>query len=368
MTPKKLILAVSLFSFSLQANGQEPSAENRHISWGGFIDGQFAYDFNNPQNGDRSYSTQPVRSNEFNINLAFLEAKVESQKTRARFAVQAGTSVQSNYSSEPTQGSISGGDLSRHIQEARIGHKLTATTWIDAGIFFAHVGSESFISKENITLTRSLIADYSPYYLSGMKLTHVASDRITIQFLVVNGWQNISENNSDKSIGTGFEYAADRWSFSYKTLLGQEVPPDLNGTPRNSEFRHFHDFILKSRGVGPWEWVAQFDIGFQKKSGESGEHQWQGASIMARYSLNTNQKVSLRAETYYDPSQVVVVTNTPYSLNVAGTSVGFDQSLPDEILWRTELRLVKANQNVFPHESTWASENLTVTTSWAMSF
>ena len=341
---------------------------DKKVSWGGFIDGQYAFDFNNPPDGDRSFTTQPSRANEFNINLAFIEAKAESSKTRSRFALQTGTSVQSNYLSEPQKGSISGGELSRHIQEARVGYKVSENTWLDAGIFFAHVGSESFISKDNLTLTRSLVAEFSPYYLSGVKLTHSFSNQLTGQLLVTNGWQNISENNTDKNVGTGIEFANDQWSLAYNTLLGREVSADLNGSARGSEFRHFHDFILKSHAPGPWEWVAQYDVGFQKKQNFSTESQWQGATLLSRYSLNADQKIALRLEAYQDRDQIIIVTNEADAFNGYGLSVGFDQILPDGIFWRSELRYLKATRDIFPKESKLSSENMTATTSWAVSF
>jgi len=39
--------------------------------------------------------------------------------------------------------------------------------------------------------TRSLVADYTPYYLSGAKLTWQATPKLTSQLHLVNGWQNI---------------------------------------------------------------------------------------------------------------------------------------------------------------------------------
>lgn len=368
MFKKYLGIIIAVSTLVSQSEAKDSTSPRLNLTWGGFIDGQYAYDFNNPPNGDRSFSTQPARSNEFNINLAFIEAKLETTKARSRFALQAGTSVQSNYSSEPSKGSTSGPSLSRHIQEARVGYSISDSIWIDAGIFFAHVGSESWISKDNLVLTRSLVADYSPYYLSGVKLLYTFSDRLTFQLLIVNGWQNISENNTDKTLGTGVEYVSDSWVFAYNTLAGQEVSPDLNGSPRSSEFRHFHNLILKSKGLTDWEWITQFDIGFQKKPTSSSMSQWSGLSLMSRYSLNSEQKLSLRAESFQDLDQIVIVTNTPYGFDGIGGSIGFDQSLADEILWRMELRYLKASEDIFPKESTLASENWTVTTSWALSF
>lgn len=344
-------------------------AEDKKISFGGFIDSQYAFDFNAPASGDRVFTTQPARHNEFNINLGYAEIKYDSEKIRSRFALQAGASVQANYASEPTNGSVSGGDLSRHIQEARIGYTLSEKTWIDAGIFFAHVGAEGWISKDNLTLTRSLVADFSPYYLSGIKISHAASDRLNLLLLVTNGWQNISENNQDKNIGTGIEYSFDTFSIAYNTLVGNEVSAPINSIPRTSQFRHFHDLLLKSRGLENWEWVAQYDIGFQEKETESGGHSWQGALLMARYKLNPSQKISARMEYYQDANQIVLVTNTTNSFEGFGGSLGFDEQIEDNVLWRIEARYLETTKPVFPKKlNQTVDSNLTLTTSLSIQF
>lgn len=359
----------ALFIILSLASGKALAEDSRKITWGGFIDSQYAYDFNSPPNGDRVFTTQPARSNEFNINLGFVEARLDSAKTRARFALQAGTSVQSNYSSEPAKGSVSGGNLSRHIQEARIGYAVSERTWIDAGIFFAHVGAESWISRDNLTLTRSLTAEYSPYYLSGVKLTHAWSDRLSTQLLVTNGWQNISENNTDKNLGTGIEYSFDEVSLAYNAMFGNEVSPDLNGSPRSGEFRHFHNLILKNRNPEHIEWIAQADFGFQRKPDSSSYSSWWGATLMTRYKLNEAQKISIRVEHYQDPEQIVLVTGQAASFNGTGGSIGFDQTLDDGLLWRNEVRYLAATESIFPQESSSTSkDNTTVTTSLAFSF
>jgi hypothetical protein len=38
-------------------------------------------------------------------------------------------------------------------------------------VFFSPVGMESWMSRDNPTYTRSLVADYSPYYSAGVKAT-----------------------------------------------------------------------------------------------------------------------------------------------------------------------------------------------------
>ncbi len=341
----------------------------KKITWGGFIDTQYAFDFNKPLNGDRSFTTQPARHNEFNLNLGYVDVKLDTAKTRGRLALQVGTSVQSNYSAEPRRGIISGGDLSRHIQEAKIGYALGERTWVDAGIFFAHVGAESWISRDNLTLSRSLVADYSPYYLSGVKLTHAWSDRFTTQLLVTNGWQIISENITGKNIGIGIEYSTERVTLAYNNMMGHEVSADLNGSAREGEFRHFHNFILKNKSPQKMEWIAQVDLGFQKKPSSSGYSTWWGAALIARYKLSEKSKISLRVEHYQDLDQIIIVTGYATPFNGTGGSLGFDQTLSDDLTWRNEVRYLAATRNIFSKEDRTASKNdTTAITSLAYSF
>lgn len=347
----------------------QAQANEKKVSVGGFVDTQYTFDFNSPASGDRAFTTQPARHNEFNINLGFVDVQYTTEKIRSRLALQAGTSVQANYSSEPTNGAVSGGDLARHIQEARIGYKLSDKTWIDAGIFFAHVGAEGWISKDNMVLTRSLVADFSPYYLSGIKISHAATDRLNLLLVVTNGWQNISENNQDKNIGTGLEYSFDSFSLAYNTLIGREVSSPLNSLPRTSQFRHFHDFLIKSRGLQNWEWVAQYDMGFQNDQTDSGSDFWQGALLMARYQWSETQKLSARIEYYQDQQQIILVTNTPYGFEGYGGSLGFDKQLEQNVLWRLEARYLKTNREVFPKDLNQSTDsNLTLTTSLSLQF
>jgi hypothetical protein len=92
------------------AAGAPPDTVTR-VARGAFVDGYYAFDFNRPRDLDRAYTTQPARHNEFNANLAFVEATLSGSRVRGRLALQAGTSVQANYAGEPTTGAVSGATL-----------------------------------------------------------------------------------------------------------------------------------------------------------------------------------------------------------------------------------------------------------------
>jgi len=334
------------------------------ISYGAFIDNYYAFDFSEPANFDRAFTTQAVRHDEFNVNLAFIEAKLSAPRLRGRLALQAGTSVQSNYSGEPSIGGVSGPSLARHIQEAVAGYRLTPTLWVDAGIFFSHIGMESFISRDNLTYTRSLSAEFTPYYESGAKLTWQQSPRLTAVFAVVNGWQNISENNKDKAVGLRLDFAGNAaTTVSYYNFIGKE-----NAT-RN--LRILNGVGLKANLGKTVTLQANGDYGVQN-SDRPGNSTWYSAGVTAKVQPNSKLGVSGRVETYHDRDQVIIVTGTDAGFRGTTASLGVDISPlgSTRAMWRNEVRGTWTRDPVFPRrsDSTLAKDNYLAVTSLAITF
>ena len=188
----------SRLAVPLPRDAQPASADSvRSITTGAFVDAAHAFDVNRPATRDRANTTHPARHNESNANLAFVTAIVTRQRVRARLALQAGTSVQSNYSGEPRPATVSGDRLAQMLQEAYVAYRVTPTHRVNAGIYFSNLGMETWVSRDDPAYTRSLVADCSPYFLSGVRATWRVSPSVTARVDVVNGWQNISENNTE---------------------------------------------------------------------------------------------------------------------------------------------------------------------------
>jgi hypothetical protein len=262
-------------------------------------------------------------------------------------AFQAGTSVQINYAAEPTIGFASGPLLARHIQEAVAGYQVADNLWLDAGIFFSHLGSESWISRDNWTYTRSLIAEWSPYYETGVKATWTPSPKFTGLFTVVNGWQIISENNDDKAVGLRLDYAlTPEITLSYANFLGNELPDTLDGAAR-----FFNDVSAKVVFGDQAGILATFDWGTQD------DFDWYGYALIGRVKVTDGIAVVGRVERFSDPDQVLILTGLDDGFQVNGFSVGVDFALPggfigfgpaSRFLWRTEFRALPADDDVFP--------------------
>jgi hypothetical protein len=343
----------------ITASGGQPEDSVR-VTVGAFVDGYYAYDFGRPPARDRSFAggalfgTQPARHNEFNVNLAFAEATLAAPRYRGRLAVQFGTSVQANYLGEPRVGQVSGPDVQQFLQEAVAGYRLSDDLWVDGGIFFSGVGMESWVSRDNPTYTRSLVADYSPYYSTGVKLTYAATPRLTARVDVVNGWQNVSENNDGKGAGLRLEYAAaPAAALTYYNFFSEEA---------GTRLRTFNGVGARI-GRGPLTVVAQADLGTQRRpAGRPGTSTWYGLLAIARVRLAPGTAVSGRVERYDDRDQVIVATggvaggpaaapNPAFRAN--GASLGIDVSAggrdgPARVLWRSELRGFRNRGAVFP--------------------
>ena len=335
---------------------------SRHVTWSGFVDTYYAYDLGRPATFDRVFTTQAERHDEFNINLAYVAAALTSDRIRGRVALQAGTSVQANYAGEPAIGSVSGSTLSRHIQEATAGARLAPTLWIDGGVYFSYIGWEGWISRDNPTYTRSLVADYTPYYLSGVHLTWQPRIRnrpspLTLQLHVMNGWQNVSENNHGKAVGLRIDWqVSSRTALAYANFIGNERP---QGVPAAT--RVFNQVMLKAASGG-LSGQGQVDYG-----SEAG-HAWYGLVALGREVVAPAVALSLRVERYSDPHQVIVVTGVPAGLVTNGASLGVDIGSPTGVLWRTEVRGWRATSALFPSRGVpnATRDNLVIVTSLAL--
>ena len=324
------------------------------MTFGGFVDGYYAFDFNRPVNFDRAFTTQPARHNEFNINLAFVEAKLDAPRMRGRLAIQMGTSVQANYAGEPRNGAISGPELARFIQEAVVGTKLADNLWVDGGVFLSHLGMEGFVSRDNPMYTRSFVADYSPYYESGVKATWQATPTVSALLTVVNGWQNISETNSAKSVGARIDYSpSGSTTFSYFNYIGDEAPDSA----AHRQLRSYNGVGLKSALSSQWVVMAEVDYGTQGHASGSGTSTWYGGMFTGRFQATPTTALVGRVERFADRDQAVLVTGVADGLRANGVSFGVDVTPQPRVLWRTELRGFQGEKAVFPKRDSGPSKS-----------
>ncbi|MES2525473.1 MAG: outer membrane beta-barrel protein [Bdellovibrionota bacterium] len=309
-----------------------------------YLDTYYAHDLNSPRDKKRSFTTQSVRHDEPNINLAFGGVKLEEKSVRGRLAIQGGNSVEANTLTENS-------DL-KYLQEALIGKKLGEKTWLDGGIYLGHIGAESWISRDNWTYTRSLNLDYVPYYATGLRLTHD-----NFQFHLMNGWQNIREDNKAKAVGLQYVKRFERHTFTYNNFFGdEEVTPGKSGkfSPR---FRGYHNFILKWDRPGEWEYLSTIDIGHESQKENEGVNLMWATTFTTRLLLSETQAIASRIEYYNDAHGINIIAPQYRNFEVMSASVNFDQKLGNGVLWRSELKAYTSKDEIFSQGNNDLSRN-----------
>jgi Putative beta-barrel porin-2, OmpL-like. bbp2 len=309
------------------------------ISFDGFLDTYYSRNFKNPVISERAYTTQAVRQNEPNINLAYGGLTFNSDMFRARLALQAGNSVKANtiYEANPELG---------FIQESYAGIKISSRTWIDAGIYLGNIGMESWISKNNMTYTRSMLLDYVPYYSLGARVTHEPDEKTHLEFHLLNGWQNISETNSSKAIGVQYKKNFERWTFTYNNFLGDEKV--LPG--QRDRFRTYHNFIGEIDMSGDFRLQGSFDFGTQASQGRPGTDFWWAQAVTIQKKINAKNFVAGRIEYYADPQEANVRTNNPKGFRVFSSSVNFDHYFSSDFISRIEIKGFSSREKLYPKD------------------
>lgn len=330
------------------------------ISFSGFVDVFYAYDFNEPIASDyrQPFLFNHNRHNEFNLNLGLLQLAVEHTKHRGNLALQAGTYAEDNYAAEQ--------DLLKHVFEANAGVSLNKknTLWLDAGIFGSHIGFESAISTENPTLTRSLLAENSPYFLTGAKISCEPTENWLFAALFTNGWQRIRrvQGNSLPSFGTQVRYTkADNFILNWSTFIGTDDPDAIR------RMRYFNNFYGQFLFSPRCSITAGFDIGLQQEHRNSSSYdRWFSPVLITQYKVSEQWAVALRAEHYSDEHAVIISNLSPERFKTTGFSANIDYSPVQHIVCRIEGRWLQSPNHIFQKENGFAKNSTFVVGSMAV--
>ena len=141
----------------------------KKINFSGYGEMYYSYDFSNPANHEKpGFLYNHKRHNELNVNLLLLKSNYINHDFRANLALMLGNYAQYNLAAEPS--------WAQFIYEANLGFKISSAQniWVDAGIMPSHIGFESAVSADCWTLTRSILAENSPYYETGLKISYTS--------------------------------------------------------------------------------------------------------------------------------------------------------------------------------------------------
>lgn len=352
---KRTFLIITGGILSMQAMAQEEPK----LTFSGYVEAYYTYDFDEPANHTRpAFLYNHTRHNELNINLAFLKANYNSDRVRGNVAIMAGTYAQYNLAAEQ--------ELVRHIYEANIGVRIGKNLWVDAGIMPSHIGFESAISKDCMTATRSIMAENTPYYEAGAKITWSPNDKWTLAAMYLNGWQRIKrpDGNQTPAFGTQLTFKpTGKVTLNWSTFIGNDKPDTAR------RMRYFNDVYGIFAITDKFSLIAGMDYGLeQKEKGESDMNSWYSPIIVAKYALTDKIALAGRYEYYNDEDGVIIATGTPNGFKTSGYSLNLDVAPVSNVLFRIEGKYYNSKDDVFAKNTELKNNNVSVTASLAVSF
>lgn len=350
---------ICLFTNHL-AFAQEEEEENEvpKVELSGFIDFYFGYDFNEPEEKRRlPFLYNHTYHNSPTVNIALIKASYEGDWFRASLGLQQGTYVENNLERES--------EFAEWFNEAKIGIALTKdrNLWLDVGIIPSHLGAGSYISSINPTLSRSLMTEGTPYFLTGGTLGWQASDQVFVAVYVTNGWQLIRglPGNTLPSFGTQIV-----WSPSENTSINWSTFTGPSGPDEDRQMRYFSDLYATLNLGTKWMMLLAFDAGTQNNSVTiGGSEGWYGAAWILQRKLAEKWNAAVRAEYFHDPFGIIAINQNEDGLKSSGFSLNLDRSFGPGFLLRAEGRWLLSPDNQFIKEGSPVSDNFFLLTSLA---
>lgn len=255
----------------------------------GLIDGYYLKNFNNPASGVNQLRNFDVKANSLTLNMAKLVLEHDPAPVGFRLDFGFGRAFQIFHSTEPA------GDVLNILPQAYVSFKPgnAGGLQIDFGKFFTSAGAELTENDTNWNYSRSLIYANGPYYHAGLRVTKPLAESFTVGFQLLNGWNNVEDNNSGKTLGFTTAWTGGKVSWFQTWYTGPEKANENRG------FRNFYDTVLTLAPTERAQFALNFDYGTEKII-DGGSHDWIALSGQARFALTEKFSINPRLELYYD--------------------------------------------------------------------
>ena len=300
-----------------QSTTLESGASSTPWQFGGFIDLDYANDFNHPANHlFRNRGTTP-RVDEVDVNMAAAYIRKDTSPTSrlgAELEVQTGEDSKT-FGFSATAPNLPGADVLRHFGKANVSYLVPVGKGLalQGGIFSSFIGYDSLYAKDNLNYTRPWGADYTPYLMLGVNASYPLSNRLTGTLFVVNGYWHLANANSVPSFGGQLAYkASEHWTVKETPLVGPH-----QGDTSVQFWRWFSDSIAewkKNRITTAFE----YQVGTEKAAAINSRALWMAAQLPVHYALDKHWSASVRPECAWDrdgrwtgfPQTIKAVTST----------------------------------------------------------
>jgi hypothetical protein len=303
------------------------------VQFSALVDGYYDLNFNHPASGNNQIRNFDVKANQFSLNMLKLTMEHTADPVGFRVDLGFGKAFDVIHATDKAFDSV------RYIEQAYISLKPPKAKGlqIDFGKFVTSAGAEVIETNANWNYSRSLLFAWAiPYYHFGVRTSMPVGKYFTGGFQVVNGWNNVEDNNSGKTVGLTAAFATSKVTWSTNYYAG----PEKNGT--NVGWRQLFDTTLVLTPRRDISFYINYDYG-RDKYVDRGAANWNGLAGAARFQLSRVFALAPRIE-YFDDSAGF---STGVAQRLAEATVTGEFKLNDYAVTRLEYRHDWSNQRFF---------------------
>jgi len=316
--------------------GDRPGWTLGPLKFAATMDVYYSLNFNHPGSGLNQLRNFDTEANQFSLNMA--KFTVEHDPAPLGFRVDAGF----GRAFEMINGSENTSAL-ENIEQAFVTYKPETGKGfqVDLGKFVTSAGAEVIETYPNWNYSRSLLFAWAiPYYHFGLRATLPAVGPVTPGVQLVNGWNNVDDNNSAKTIGLTAAIAAGKVTWYHNFYTGVESPE--HGAGR----RNLYDTTVLAAFNSRTSAYLNFDYGAD--NGLPGRHaRWTGIAGAARFELSRGLAIAPRAEWFNDSDGF----STGVAQKLKEVTLTAEYRLRQGLLGRLEYRRDWSNQPFFDRGS-----------------
>ena len=227
----------------------------------------------------------------------------------------------------------------------------TGALTVIGGRYVTLAGAETIDPRTNFNFSRSILFGFAiPFAHTGVRATVAASDQLTLVFGVTNGWDDLKDTNSAKTLELGVGYTPTKAvSIAAQGYFGRERVAGLVPTGQEG-MRKLIDVAATWNVTDALSLVLNYDWGRQQGAAGSGltagnadTARWNGLAGYVNYQIDDHYRISLRAE-YFDDKDAY---RTGYVQKWKEGTLTFGYAPVKAFELRLEARYDKAGGNFF---------------------
>ena len=272
----------------------QPSVNNftwRGVKLTGVLDGYYAFNSNHPESGRNSLRSFDTEANTFDLNMLKFGVEKSAEPVGFRLDLGVGRAFDVFQAFEPTRRV----EQLNPVMQAYLSVK--PKSWgglqLDFGKFFTSACVEVTDAQANWNYSRSILYQYGTFFHFGVRATKPIGRNFTAGVQIVNGWNNVADNNNGKTLGLTGLWTKGRVTWANNYYAG----PEKNHT--NQGIRHFFDTALTVNTSDNNSFYVNFDWAVDRGIREPGR-KFLGVAVADRYGLSKKFALSPRVEWYND--------------------------------------------------------------------